>query len=297
MRVNEAGCRLFEPVARRAGAAEDRRASGALDRSGRAALALVLLVLVVSLGAPLLAPHGRDAIDLGGILAAPSPAHPLGTDELGRDVLSRLLYAGRFSMLVALCAVAVATGAGMLAGAAAGYLGGGADAAITLIMDLVLSVPVFLVLLVVAAAGGGRLWLIPLVIGAVSWVETARIVRSLVYSLRERGFVEAALAAGASRTRILARHILPETLPAVTVAAAAGFAQAMLAESAISFLGFGVQPPVPTWGTMLQNAQIFIRQAPLAAFAPGFMIFAVCLAFSTLARSLRAGLAIDPRSR
>ncbi len=254
-------------------------------------IVLLAIVLVVSIGAPLFVAHGRDAIDLENVLAAPSAEHPLGTDELGRDTLARLLYAGRYSLLVAFAAVAIASAAGMLAGAAAGFFGGAVDAFVMLVADLFLSVPVFLVLLVAASAGGGRLWLVPVIIGATSWVETARVVRSLVLSLRERGFVEAARAIGAGRMSLLARHLLPGTVPAVIVASTTGFAQAMIAESALSFLGFGVQPPAPTWGNMLQNAHLFIREAPAAAIAPGFMIFVTCLAFHYAGEGLRRKLA------
>ena len=256
-------------------------------------LMLIALLIAVSLLAPLMTPHGRDALDLGSILARPSAEHVLGTDELGRDVFARLIHAGRFSMLVALCSVAIALAIGVLMGTIAGYYGRLADTAVTIAMDLFLSVPVFLVLLVAAFACGGRLWLIPLVIGGTSWMETARIVRSLVMSLKDEGFVEAARAAGANDASVIARHVLPQALPSVIVSATVGFAQAMLVESALSFLGFGVQPPVPTWGNMLQNANVFIREAPLAAFAPGFMIFITCLSFNYIGEGLRRMLAID----
>ncbi|HEY5133897.1 MAG TPA: ABC transporter permease [Candidatus Krumholzibacteriaceae bacterium] len=256
-------------------------------------LMLIALILAVSLLAPLMTPYGRDAIDLGAILAGPSPAHALGTDDLGRDVFTRLIYAGRFSMLVALCSVAIALAVGLVTGTVAGYFGGAVDVAVTMTIDLFLSVPVFLVLLVAASAGGGRLWLVPLVIGGTSWMETARIVRSLVMSLKEESFVQAARAAGARDSSLIVRHVLPQAFPSVIVSATTGFAQAMLVESALSFLGFGVQPPVPTWGNMLENANVFIRQAPLAAFAPGFMIIITCLSFNNIGEGLRRMLALD----
>lgn len=256
-------------------------------------LMLIALILAVSLLAPLMTPYGRDAIDLGAILAGPSPAHALGTDDLGRDVFTRLIYAGRFSMLVALCSVAIALAMGLVTGTVAGYFGGAVDVAVTMTIDLFLSVPVFLVLLVAASAGGGRLWLVPLVIGGTSWMETARIVRSLVMSLKEESFVQAARAAGARNSSLIVRHMLPQAFPSVIVSATTGFAQAMLVESALSFLGFGVQPPVPTWGNMLENANVFIRQAPLAAFAPGFMIIITCLSFNNIGEGLRRMLALD----
>lgn len=260
-------------------------------------LVLLAILLAVSIGAPLFAPHGRDEIDLDRMLASPSAHHPLGTDELGRDTLARIVYAGRYSLLVAVTAVAVAALIGTLAGAAAGFFGGAVDAAVCAAIDLFLSVPVFLVLLAAGAAAGGRLWVIPVVIGAASWVETARVVRSLVQSARASAFVEAALAIGAGRMRLLVRHLLPGAMPAVIVAATTGFAQAMIAESALSFLGFGVQPPAPTWGNMLQNAHLFIREAPAAALAPGLMIFTTCLAFHCAGEGLRRTLAAGTPER
>ncbi len=268
---------------------------GGFFAAGGAAYSLILIVLVLVLStfAPLFVPHGRDAMDLDAILSPPSAAHVLGTDELGRDVLTRLVYAGRFSLLVAFCAVGIALAIGVLLGAIAGYFGGVADAAVAAVIDVFLSIPVFLVLLVAASAGGGRLWIVPLVIGGTSWMETARVVRSIVLPLKEEGFVAAARAAGAKDASIVVRHLLPQAMPAVVVSATIGFAQAMLVESALSFLGFGVQPPVPTWGNMLQNAHAFIGRAPLAAIAPGFMIFITCLAFNYVGEGLRRELAIE----
>ncbi len=275
------------------GARSDRRRRFLEYGSAVYSLFLILLILAICLLAPVLTPYGRDAIDLDRLLAGPSAEHALGTDELGRDVFTRLIYAGRFSVLVALCSVAIAVAIGIVMGATAGYFGGAADAAVTIVMDLFLSVPVFLVLLVAASAGGGRLWLIPLAIGGTSWIETARVVRAIVFSLKEEGFVAAARAMGARDMSLVARHVLPQALPSVFVSATAGFAQAMLIESALSFLGFGIQPPVPTWGNMLESGYLFIRQAPLAAFAPGFMIFITCLAFNFIGEGLRRVLAIE----
>jgi peptide/nickel transport system permease protein len=256
-------------------------------------LAAVLLVLVsvVSILAPLVAPYAPDEIDLDSQLEGPSPAHVLGTDELGRDVLTRLVYGGRFTLLVACACILIATSLGVLAGAFAGYCGGPVDFLVSSAVDLFLSVPVFLVILIAASLGGGRLWLIPLVIGGTSWMETARVVRASFISLRGEGFVEAARSVGVRNASIILRHILPLALPPVVIAATVGFAQAMLIESALSFLGFGVQPPTPTWGNMLYNAQLLIRRAPVAAFAPGCAIFVTCLCINTVGRGLRRALA------
>ncbi len=265
-------------------------------RQAALSLILILLVLTVSAFAPLFSPYGRDDIDLDNILTTPSAEHVLGTDELGRDVFTRLLYGGRFTLFFALAAVAIATVIGVILGAISGYCGGFTDHLVTGMVDLFLSIPVFLVLLIVMALGGGRGWVIPVVIGMTSWMETTRLVRSEFLKLREEGFVEAARSIGATDVTLVFKHILPHALPPVVVAATVGFAQAMLIESALSFLGFGIQPPLPTWGNMLQNAQVFLRQSPVVAFAPGFMIFITCLCFNFVGDGVRGALASRSRS-
>ena len=278
------------------GAGTCRKAGTGRFRSGAMIFwpAVMLAVIVaVSALAPLLSPWGRDAMDLGRVSAPPSPDHPLGTDELGRDVLTRLLYGGRFTLAVSFIAVAFAMAVGVLLGGAAGWLGGAVDRAVSLLIDLFLSVPVFLVMLLAASAAGGRIWLIPLLIGGTSWMETARVVRSRFRQIREEGFVEAARTAGATGPAIVLRHLLPQAAGAVLVAATAGLASAMLVESALSFLGFGVQPPVPTWGNMMHGAWAALRVSPAAAFAPGLMIFITCLGFNLLCEGYRRVLAKD----
>lgn len=261
----------------------------------RGSIVLLVLVAAVSLLAPLLSPWPRDEIDLDRIAAPPSPEHVLGTDRLGRDVLTRLLHGGRYTLLVAACSVAVAVALGTILGGAAGWLGGAADRLVTGLADLFLSIPVFLVLLVAAAAAGGGLWTIPLLIGGMSWMETARVVRGRFASVRGEEYVEAARAAGAGGGRIILRHLLPQAAAPIAVAAAAGLANAMLVESALSFLGFGVQPPVPTWGNMLTGAVPVLRSAPAAALAPGVMIFLTCFAFNSLCGDPLAPLASGRR--
>jgi peptide/nickel transport system permease protein len=160
-------------------------------------------------------------------------------------------------------------------------------------VDLFLSIPVFLVMLVAASFSGGRLWMIPLLIGGMSWMETARVVRSRFRQIKEDGFVEAARTTGATTPWIIFRHMLPQAAGAVLVSAAAGLASAMLVESSLSFLGFGVQPPVPTWGNMMTGALSNLRTSPLAAFAPGLMIFVTCLGFNLLCEGYRRALAKD----
>jgi peptide/nickel transport system permease protein len=252
---------------------------------------LIILVAVVSLLAPLFTPYGRDTIDLDEILAPPSPDHLLGTDELGRDVFTRIIYGGRFTLLVAFASVVIATWVGLLLGAAAGYFGGLWERLVTGAVDLFMSIPVFLVLLVVTSMGSGGIWLIPIVIGMTSWMETARVTRTGVLALKRESFIEAARSLGARDSNVIWKHMLPHALPPVIVASTVGFAHAMLVESALSFLGFGIQPPAPTWGNMLQNAQVFLRSSPIVAVAPGVMIFVTCLCFNFIGDGLRKSLA------
>ena len=247
--------------------------------SGTVRFSVILLGLIVisSLLAPFLTPYGGDDMDLNAILTGPSVEHVLGTDELGRDLFSRLLYGGRFSLAIALGAVMIALLVGIFLGTVAGYFGGLVDRFVSMITDLFLSVPAFLVLLLVCSLVADKVWLIPVVIGSMSWMEVARIVRAEFLSLKEREFVDAARSMGASDSVVMLKHILPLAMGPVIVSATAGFAQAMLVESALSFLGFGVQPPIPTWGNMLRNAQTFLHSSPMVAFAPGFLIFITCL--------------------
>jgi peptide/nickel transport system permease protein len=193
--------------------------------------------------------------------------------------------------MVAFVSVAVAVLLGITLGGMAGWFGGWTDRAVSLAIDLFLSIPVFLVMLLAASAAGGSIWVIPLLIGGTSWMETARVVRSAFFQIREEGFVDAARAAGASSSWVILRHMVPQASGALLVSAAAGLASAMLVESALSFLGFGVQPPVPTWGNMLNGAWTMLHTSPLAAFAPGLMIFVTCLGFNLLCEGYRRALA------
>ena len=261
------------------------------SRKTRISILFLLFMFLITFLAPLLAPYSYTEMDLARILSAPSPEHILGTDELGRDMLSRLLYGGRYSLLVASLALAIALIIGVSLGALAGYAGEFVDRIVTSIIDLFLSIPVFMVLLVLSVMCSGSLWGVAVVIGALSWMEPARIVRAQVKMIRQREFVEAARTVGVDGGRLLFRHILPISIQPLTVTAAAIFAQAMLAESALSFLGFGVQPPIPTWGNMLRNAQLFINSTPLLALIPGFLIFLVCLAVNVIGEEISERLA------
>ncbi len=251
----------------------------------------ILLIIVVTLLAPLFAPAGRDSIDLDNILSGPSPRHILGTDELGRDILTRLIYGGRFTLLVAFLSVSISLVIGITLGCIAGRIGGGADLAVMALVNVFLSVPVFLVLLTAASLFGGNFWTVPLVIGCTSWMEIARMVRAELLRSGSEEYVAAAHSLGLPDSMIVLKHMLPQALPAVVVAATIGFSQAMLVESSLSFLGFGIQPPLPTWGNMLYNANTLLRRAPVAAFAPGFTIFISCLCFNLVGNGFKRLLA------
>lgn len=265
-------------------------------RQHRAALfglTMISLLVFSALLAPWLSPYGPRAQDLNSILQTPSLAHPLGTDELGRDLLTRLLWGGRVSLSIGFLATTVAVTLGILIGGLAGLVGGWLDRALMRLVDLMLVFPDLMLLILFAALFGTNYLTIVLVLGAVSWMTTARLVRATFMSLRERDFVEASRAMGANRLEIAWWHLLPNALGPVIVAATLNTAAAILAESTLSYLGLGVQPPTPSWGNMLQTAQSQIAFAPWTAIFPGLMIFLTVLAINFVGDGLRD--ALDPR--
>lgn len=267
---------------------------------GRDAVTRVAVVLLVSFAtagalAPRLAPFPRDLIRLEERSQPPSSRHLFGTDMLGRDVMSRILHGGRVSLAVAVCATAIAIAIGTLLGALAGYLGGRVDTVISALVDTALSLPLFFLVLLLGQRWGANLATLCLVIGFASWMPVARLVRQTARSLRHRTFVEAARGLGFGTGRVLARHVLPAAAAPILVAAALGAAQAVMLESALGFLGFGVQPPTPSWGGMLHEAQSHLYDAPWLAVFPGACIFLVVLALHALAEAGQS--ALDPRAR
>lgn len=268
--------------------------AGPVMRRGdvRAALLVLALLAAAALLAPWVAPAPRDRIDLEHRNQPPSAAHPFGTDALGRDVLSRLLHGGRVSLAVAVLSTLLAAAIGTALGLYAGYRGGRADAWISHAVDAALAVPIFFVLLVLGSWWGARLGTLCLVIGLASWMPVARLVRGTVLTLRERPYVEAARSLGFGTPRILVLHVLPNALAPIGVAAALAAAQAILVESALGFLGFGLQPPTPSWGNMLQEAQAHFHTAPWLAMFPGAAIFVTVLCLHALADATRD--ALDP---
>jgi peptide/nickel transport system permease protein len=263
------------------------------NRMAMTGLVMVLGLFVVSLAAPWLAPYDPNQIDLKQVLMPPSPEHPLGTDMLGRDVLSRIIYGSQVSLKVGFVAVGLATLIGLLVGAVAGYYGGWVDQVLMRLVDLMLCFPAFFLILAVIALLEPSIWNIMVVIGLTSWMGVARLVRAEFLSLREREFVAAARALGASDVRLIWRHLLPNALAPVMVSATLGVAGAILTESALSFLGLGVQPPTPSWGNILTQGKDNIEIAWWLSFFPGLAILVTVMSYNLLGEGIRE--AVDPR--
>lgn len=264
-------------------------------RPGLAGLAVVgLLVIIAILAAPL-APYEPNAIQTWLRGDAPSQEHLLGNDDRGRDVLSRLIYGTRIALIVGLGATAIALSIGVSIGATAGYFGGKVDFVLSRIIDTLMAFPTLALLITLAAVVGPSLINVILAIGTTVWASYARIVRADVLSLRERDYVLAARASGAGSARIIVRHMLPNVLGPVVVLATLGIGGIIILESALSFLGLGIQPPDPSWGGMLSDGRAHIRNYPHIAIAPGIAIGITVLAFNLLGDGLRD--ALDPRLR
>lgn len=268
-----------------------------------ASLVVLLLLILSAAFAPLIAPFDPDALSTTERLQGPSTRHWLGTDDIGRDIFSRVLYGGRISLLIGVAATAVSLLIGTIVGAVAGYFGGLVDSLLMRVVDIFLSFPSLFILIVLATVirtnsvlrqYSGSIWPISVVIGALSWMALARLVRATFLSLREKEFVESARAVGASNTRIMIRHILPGSLGPIIVQGTLLVAATIITESGLSYLGFGVQPPTATWGTLLQNAQGKMQQLPLFAIAPGLMIFLTVMSINYIGDGLRD--AFDPHS-
>jgi peptide/nickel transport system permease protein len=285
--------RSSDPHGQREPIAPRRSVAARLRRNGSATGAVVLLLLLVGMAVlgPVLLPANGDAVDFSMQLQPPSVSHPFGTDDLGRDLLVRVAEGGRVTLAVGALAMVLALMIGGAVGAVAGYAGGWVDSMLMRFTDLVLAIPMFLIILFVSSVLTPSVLLLCLLIGATQWMEVARVVRAVVRSTRENEFVEAARALGAGDARILVRHVLTHTLGPAGVSATLALAQAMMMESAVSFLGFGSQPPAASWGTMLHTAQNLVGTAPWTALFPGLMIFLTVLCCYVLADFLRSTIA------
>jgi len=267
-------------------------------RKNKLALAgslIIVVLFVVAAFAAVLAPHDPFAIDTKKVLQPPSATHLMGTDELGRDVLSRVIWGAKISLLVGFVAVGISVAIGILLGSLAGFYGGLIDSFIMRFVDVMLCFPTFFLILAVIAFWEPSIWKIMLVIGLTSWMGVARLVRAEFLSLKERDFVQAARVLGGRDSRIIIRHILPNSLAPVLVNATLGVAGAILVESALSFLGIGIQPPDPSWGNMLTAGKDNIEIAWWLSFFPGFAIFVTVMGYNMLGEGIRD--AIDPRLR
>lgn len=256
---------------------------------------VVLALFAVSLLAPWLAPYDPNAIDLKQVLMPPSGLHPFGTDPLGRDVFSRMIWGAGISLKVGFVATGIAILFGTVLGALAGYYGRWVDTVIMRFVDIMLCFPTFFLILAVIAFLEPSIWNIMIVIGLTGWMGVTRLVRADFIALKERDFVQAARAIGAGDFRIIFRHILPNAMASVLVTATLGVAGAILTESALSFLGIGVQPPTPSWGNILTAGKDNIDIAWWLSFYPGLAILITVLGYNLLGEGIRD--ALDPRLR
>ncbi len=258
-------------------------------------LVIVFVVVFVAIFAPLIAPYDYAAINPKEVLMPPSLKHPFGTDHLGRDVLSRVIWGARVSVEVGVVSVGISVLVGTLLGAVAGYFGGWIDEIIMRFVDIMLCFPTFFLILAVISVLEPSIVNIMVVIGLTSWMGVARLVRAEVLSLREREFVLSAKISGLSHWKVIAKHIIPNSMGPVLVAATLGVGSAVLVESALSFLGIGVQPPTPSWGSILASGKDTIQIAWWLSFFPGCAILITVLGCNLLGEGLRDVL--DPRLR
>lgn len=265
----------------------------ARNRLALSGAVVVLLLFVVSGLAPFISPYNPDHLDPRNRLEPPGLEHLLGTDSLGRDVLSRLIWGAQISLKVGFVAVGLATVIGLFLGATAGYYGGFIDSVIMRFCDLMLCFPSMFLILAVIALLEPSVWNVMIVIGLTSWMGVARLVRAEFISLKNRDFTLAARALGASDLRIILRHLLPNAMAPVLVSATLGVAGAILIESALSFLGLGVQPPTATWGAMLADGKDYLSRAWWLSLYPGLAILVTVLSYNLVGEGLRD--ALDPR--
>lgn len=255
----------------------------------------IIILLAAVVFAPWIAPYDPLELNLAVRHQGFSAEHIMGTDELGRDVFSRILYAGRISLMIGFSVAFLAELIGMTIGAIAGYFGGWVDSVLMRFVDLIITMPTLPILLILSKFFGGSILMLILIIAALSWTGAARIVRGVVLSLRNQEFAEAARALGVSNAEIIVRHMLPNAIAPIIVGVTLAVGGAIILESALSFLGFGVQLPTATWGNMLQNAQSDMFLAPWKAVLPGFFIFITSLSFNFMGDGLRD--ALDPRMK
>ena len=265
------------------------------NRVATICLVIVVAIGILSLVAPWMAPHDPLRSDLDSVRIGPCLRHPFGTDELGRDILSRVIYGARMSLAIAGAATCIAVIIGTLVGIIAGYVRGKTDLALVSVTDLTLAFPSLLLAIGITVVLGPSAYTVLLALALVGWAGFARLVRGLAMSISETDYIRAAVAAGCSRSRILIVHVLPNCLPLVIVAASLRFGAFILGESALSFLGLGLRPPMPSLGSMVSLGRVFMRTAPWMTLFPGAVIALLILCFNTIGDAVRDEL--DPRLR
>lgn len=286
------GSELLTQIGEQDGVREKLRRMARQNKLAAFSAVLIALVLLLAVFAPLIAPYGEAEQDVLARLQPPSAAHWFGTDELGRDVLSRILYGSRLSLAIGILPSVISLVIGIVLGLLAGYFGGWADYVIMRLADVMLSVPSLLLAMVVMYTLGSSTVNLFVALSMVGWASVARVVRSQTLSLKESEYVEAAQSIGVSRFNIMRRHILPNCVPSLIVLFTLNVPAAILSESSLSFLGIGAQPPAASWGLMVNQSKQFLFTQPWLALAPCVAIMVVVLAFNFLGDGLRDGL--DP---
>ncbi len=261
---------------------------------GTGALVVLLFLLLLVVVGPFLYPHNPQRANALATLEPPGAEHWLGTDELGRDVFARILVGGRVSMAVGLLSMLVGLSIGTLAGGVAGYFGGTAETVVMRLVDTFMAIPAFFLILVIVTSFGNHPAVVIVTVGLAFWAQMARVIHAEFSKFRRSEFVEASQALGSSHLRVMAKHIFPQVLPQAIVLATLGVGWAILTEAALSYLGLGIQPPLASWGNMLQNAQQYLFLAPTLAVWPGLFIAITVLSFNLLGNTLRD--VFDPRS-
>ena len=266
-----------------------------MKTTGKISIFVLLVITLLSVFAPAVSRYGPDRIDLDSLKIPPDFEHPLGTDNKGRDILSRVLYGGRISISIAVTAALISMGIGLFIGLVSGYFGGRTDTVIMAFVDLILSFPSLLLAIGISILLPPGIYTVMIAIVAVGWASFARIIRGYVLTLRDATYIEAARTLGCSNRRILFAHLMPQCVPLLLVMTGMKIGGYIITEASLSFLGLGAQPPTATWGSMINANRAYITSAPWTVFAPGFMIALTSLCFNILGDNLRDKYGIKVR--
>ena len=264
-----------------------------MTKTGKISLLILLLISLLSAFAPYFSGYAPDRIDLDSLREPPGSHHLLGTDNKGRDILSRILYGGRISLGIAITAALLSLGIGLIAGVSSGYFGGRVDTVIMAFVDLILSFPALLLAIAISVILPPGVFTVTIAIVSVGWASFARLVRGHILTMRESGFVESAKAIGCGDCRILRVHLLPQCIPLVLVMTGMKLGGFILTEASLSFLGLGAQPPAATWGSMVSTYRAYISSAPWMVMFPGLIIAVTALCFNILGDSLREKFGVE----